>query len=79
MKNKRHMKKMYEPPRIMEVLGVSSWLLAGSTRGITTPGEGQGEEGGGMAKPNFWDSWDTEDLGGDETSKGSNSWDEDGL
>lgn len=75
MKNKRQGKKMYESPRIMEVLGVSSWLLAGSG-GITTPGEDQGEDGGGLAKSNFWDAWDTEDLGGNETSKSSNPWGE---
>ena len=78
MKNKRHGKKMYEPPRIMEVLGVASWLLAGSApRGIPTPGEDQGPDGGGMAKSNSWDIWNTDDLDDNKTSKHSNPWGED--
>ena len=64
MKNKRHGKKMYEPPRIMEVLGVAS-------------GEDQGPDGCGMAKSNSWDIWDTDDLDDNKTSKHSNPWGED--
>ena len=76
MKNKRHIKKAYVTPCITVMLRVSPWLLAGVS-GIKTPGEDQIEDGGSLAKPNFWDAWDTEDLGGNETSKSSNPWGED--
>lgn len=77
MKDIRHSsKKAYEPPRIMEVLGVSPWILSVSP-GNPTPGDDggdQGDNGGSFAKPNFWDTWDTDDFDDNETSKDASPW-----
>lgn len=76
MKNKRHIKKAYVTPCITVMLRVSPWLLAGVS-GIPTPGDeggDQNEDGGSLAKPNFWDIWDTDDFDDNETSKSSNPW-----
>jgi len=75
MKNNKHIKKAYEAPRVMVVVGASSEILAGS--GVATPGEEQGPEGGGLAKPSFRGGlWNTELWGNDETLKNPNLWEE---
>lgn len=73
-KDNKH-KKIYVPPRVIGIFKASPQVLAGSP-GITTPGEDQGEDGGGMAKPNPtpWASWEDDDLDGNKKPKASKAW-----
>ena len=74
MVTKGQLKKVYVTPAICNIANVElEAVLAGS--GITTPGEDQGEDGGGLSKRNqdfFWDEYD----GASESDNGSDCpWD----